>query len=104
MSTDLSDANTSKKLFLTNLAWNVEGLSRNVYNLLRKVQDEDPSLICLSEPWLHLPDAEIPLEISFPSTSISLTLKTDMTSSSPLSDVEHMEEHLSSGRKNLILM
>ena len=66
MSTDLSDANTSKKLFLTNLTWNIEGLSRNVYNLLKIVQDEDPSLICLSEPWLHLPDAEISLENFLP--------------------------------------
>ena len=37
-----------------------------MYNLLKIVQDEDPSLICLSEPWLHLPDAEIYLENFLP--------------------------------------
>ena len=44
---------------LTNLTWNCEGLTRNKYNLYKIIEEEDPSLIFLSEPWLHLPDAPL---------------------------------------------
>ena len=39
-----------------------EGFSRNTFNLLQVVRDEDPTFIFLSEPWLHLPDAPLVLE------------------------------------------
>ena len=47
---------------MTVLTWNVEGFSRNVFNLLKILQDEDPHLIFISEPWLHLPDAPLALK------------------------------------------
>ena len=40
----------------------MEGFSRNVFNLLKILQDEDPHLIFISEPWLHLPDAPLALK------------------------------------------
>jgi hypothetical protein len=44
------------------LTWNVEGFSRNALNLLKILQDEDPSFIFITEPWLHLPDAPLALK------------------------------------------
>ena len=44
------------------MTWNIEGFSRNKYNLSYLVDKEDPSLIFLSEPWLHLPDAPLATE------------------------------------------
>ena len=48
---------------IKNLTWNVEGFLRNSFNLLKILQDEDPSLIFLSEPWLHLADAPLALKL-----------------------------------------
>ena len=47
---------------LTNLTWNCEGLSRNKYNLYNIIEEEDPSFIFISEPWLHLCDAPLALD------------------------------------------
>ena len=47
---------------LISLTWNCEGLTRNFFNLLHFIQNEDPSLIFLSEPWIHLSDAPTVLE------------------------------------------
>ena len=47
---------------IKNLIWNIEGFSRNLYNLLQLLQDEYPSLIFISEPWLHLSDAPLTLK------------------------------------------
>ena len=44
------------------LTWNCEGLFRNKYNLHKLVQDNDPELIFLSEPWLHLADAPLAMD------------------------------------------
>ena len=44
------------------LTWNIEGFSRNLFNLLQILQDDDPSLIFIAEPWLHLPDAPLALK------------------------------------------
>ena len=44
------------------MTWNIEGLSRNRWNLLKILQDEDPSFIFITEPWLHLPDAPLVLK------------------------------------------
>ena len=44
-------------LTLKILSWNISGFSRNKFNLCSIILDEDPSLIFISEPWLHLPDA-----------------------------------------------
>ena len=41
------------------LSWNIEGCSRNVFNLMKILKDEDPSLIFISEPWMHLSDAPL---------------------------------------------
>ena len=48
-------------MLLRILSWNVEGLARNIFNLKQIVQAEKPSLIFLSEPWLHLSDASLAL-------------------------------------------
>ena len=44
------------------MTWNIEGLYRNAFNLLQILQDDDPSLIFIVEPWLHLPDAPLALK------------------------------------------
>ena len=44
------------------MTWNIEGFSRNCWNLLKILQDEDPSLIFITEPWLHLSDAPLVLK------------------------------------------
>ena len=44
------------------LTWNIEGFSRNLFNLLQILQDDDPSLMFIAEPWLHLPDAPLTLK------------------------------------------
>ena len=44
------------------MTWNIEGFSRNCWNLLKILQYEDPSLIFITEPWLHLPDAPLVLK------------------------------------------
>ena len=51
--------NTDNFLLITNLTWNIEGFSRNKFNLAHLVKREEPSLIFLSEPWLHLSDAPL---------------------------------------------
>ena len=72
MSDTLSDAKYSKRFFLKNLTWNISGFSRNIFNLLQIVEDEDPSLMSISEPWLHLSDAKISLESFLPSYNFFL--------------------------------
>ena len=42
---------------IKNLTWNIEGISRNRFNLLQIAKDQDLSLIFIAEPWLHLPDS-----------------------------------------------
>ena len=44
-------------MLLKNLTWNIEGFSRNRFNLCNLIQLEDPTFIFIGEPWLHLPDA-----------------------------------------------
>ena len=44
------------------LSWNIEGILRNIFNLKHLVQTELPSLIFLSEPWLHLSDGPLALD------------------------------------------
>ena len=45
------------------LSWNIEGILRNIFNLKHLVQTELPSLIFLSEPWLHLSDSPLALDL-----------------------------------------
>ena len=42
---------------LSILTWNISGFKRNKFNLQSIIEDEDPSLIFISEPWLHLSDS-----------------------------------------------
>ena len=44
------------------LTWNIEGISRNRFNLAKIIDDEAPSLIFIAEPWLHLADAPLTLK------------------------------------------
>ena len=37
-----------------------------MFNLLQIIKNEDPSLIFISEPWLHLSDAPLALENFLP--------------------------------------
>ena len=53
-------------LELKSLTWNIEGLSRNLYNLYQLTRDEDPSLIHISEPWIHLSDTPLALQMFLP--------------------------------------
>ena len=48
------------------LTWNIEGFSRNAFNLLQILQKEDPSFVFISEPWLHLADAPLALQHFLP--------------------------------------
>ena len=57
-----TSSSPSKRFTLRNLTWNIEGLSKNLFNLLHLIQEEDPTLIFLSEPWLHLSDAPTVLQ------------------------------------------
>ena len=50
-------------LYLNNLTCNCEGLTRNTYNLVKIIDTEEPSFIFLSEPWLHLPNAPMIMEL-----------------------------------------
>lgn len=54
----MTDANIISQLYIKNLTWNIEGFFRNRYNLFTLVNSVDPTFIFLSEPWLHLPDAQ----------------------------------------------
>ena len=47
---------------INNLTWNIEGISRNRFNLLQIAKDQDLSFIFIAEPWLHLPDAPLVLQ------------------------------------------
>ena len=58
----VSTSSSPNSLILTILSWNLEGFSRNSFNLAEIARIEKPSLIFLSEPWLHLSDAQIALE------------------------------------------
>ena len=53
-------------MIINNLTWNIEGFSRNAFNLLQLLQQEDISLIFISEPWLHLADAPLALKQFLP--------------------------------------
>ena len=44
------------------MTWNIEGFFRNAFNLLKIIQDEEPTLVFIAEPWLHLPDAPLALK------------------------------------------
>ena len=48
------------------MTWNIEGFSRNAFNLLDILLQEDPSCIFISEPWLHLADAPLALKPFLP--------------------------------------
>ena len=54
-------------LCLKIFTWNIEGISRNKYNLFNLSMSEKPSVMFLAEPWLHLCDA--PLATSLMSSS-----------------------------------
>ena len=53
-------------MIVKNLTWNIEGFSRNAFNLLQLLHQEDISFIFISEPWLHLADAPLALEQYLP--------------------------------------
>ena len=53
-------------MIVKNLTWNIEGLSRNVFNLVQMLHQEDPSFAFISEPWLHLADAPTALDQHLP--------------------------------------
>ena len=53
-------------MILKNLTWNIEGFSRNSFNLLQLLLQEDISCLFISEPWLHLADAPLALKQYLP--------------------------------------
>ena len=53
-------------MIIKNLTWNIEGFSRNSFNLLKILSQEDPSCIFISEPWLYLADAPLALQQFLP--------------------------------------
>ena len=47
------------------LTWNVEGISRDVFNLLDLAEAEQSSVIFIAEHWLHLLDAPLTFDEYF---------------------------------------
>ena len=62
-----TDAQTQEYYELKNLTWNCEGFIRNKYNFLKlTIEDEEPTWLFISEPWLHLTDAALALDDFLP--------------------------------------
>ena len=45
------------------ITWNISGFSRNKFNLKAIIEEEDPTFIFISEPWLHLSDQDLATDI-----------------------------------------